>query len=130
LVWGRYSERGNGYERITLLANQANFANVSQRQGTVGNTAYSVFRTEAGNKMVQPGLGMVGFKLNQAQAVYKTIGNSQLMNVLGGRLNIDFNNSQFSTSLNLQHAATGRVTFSDSGALHPYGYFYSRGATQ
>ena len=130
LVWGRYSEAGNGDERITLLANAANFGNLAQRRGTVGNSSYGLFRSEADSKLVQPGLGLVGFNLKQAQAVYKTIGNNQLMDVLGGRLNIDFNNSQFSTSLNLQHAATGNVRFSDSGVLHPYGYFNSRGATQ
>src|SRR5690606_11678331 len=100
------------------------------REGTVGNTAYGLFRMEEGSKLVQPGLGSIGFNLDAAQVVYKTASANQLMDVFGGRLNIDFSNSRFSTSLDLQHAATGNVQFSDSGTLHPYRYFYTRGATQ
>jgi uncharacterized protein involved in outer membrane biogenesis len=35
-----------------------------------------------------------------------------------GQLNLDFNQGLFSTSLQLNHAATGNVTFEDSGRIY------------
>lgn len=137
LVWGRYaqdsqdswySESANPLDRLVV---DQDVARKSGREPIVTNNTYTLFRPEpGGNKLVQPGLGVLGFTLGQAQAVYKSGGVDELMSVLGGELAIDFDRKSFATSLQLDHAATGAVTFSDSGRIFDYGNFFSRSENQ
>ncbi len=128
LVWGRWSEARAPNERITVSYDTAR---AEGRQTTVGNAAYGLFRTEAaGSKEVRPGLGVVAFNLVQAQSFYKTEGRSELMDVKGGKLSIDFEQSLFATSLQLSHAATGNIEFNDKGRIFGGGYFHNISDTQ
>jgi hypothetical protein len=128
LVWGRYAYADITSERITV---DAQLAEDRGFQGTVGNNVYALYRLELdGRKLVQPGLGVLGFTLNQAQAVFKSGGAAELMSVFGGQLNINFEERTFATALQLGHAATGPITFSDSGRIFDYGNFFNRGETQ
>lgn len=123
LVWGRYA-LSDSNERITLVYDPLS-STLDGRKGTVGNNHYSLFRYEVnGNQNVQAGLGVVAFNLDKAQAQYTTGGVTSLMDVNGGNLSIDFNQNQYSTSLNLSHAATGAIVFADSGRLFAGGYFH------
>ena len=73
---------------------------------------------------------MVAFNLVQAQSFYKTEGRSELMEVKGGKLSIDFEQSLFATSLQLSHAATGNIEFNDKGRIFGGGYFHNISDTQ
>lgn len=121
LVWGRYSfanlpaER----ERITLP-----FAVASAgREVTIGNFEYGLFRTPASPARIDSSLGVVGFELATAQAVFNSETGIAAMQVKGGGLEIDFNQSRFSTELNLDHALTGQVDIIGSGRLYDGGFF-------
>ena len=131
LVWGRWSNstQVGANERITV---SYDIATADNRKITIRDDRglYALFRTENGPNIVQHGLGVVGFALNQAQATYSQNGVGSLMSVSKGALSIDFNQSRFTTSLDLNHAATGPVTFSDSGMIFHGGYFHSRNPGQ
>ncbi len=127
LVWGRYVGPTN--ERITVQYAAFEEPFVS-RNTAGGNKHYGLFRLENGSKTVQPGLGVVGFTLDKAQAQYTTGGVASLMNVNGGSLTIDFKENTFATSLQLDHAATGAINLIDSGHIFAGGYFHSRSDTQ
>jgi hypothetical protein len=115
LVWGRWIERNLDSERITV---PYEVAIANNRQATIGNVAHALFRVEPAGKSLQPGLGVLAFNLTMAQAQYRSGGKVELMDVNGGQLNLDFNQGLFSTSLQLNHAATGNVTFEDSGRIY------------
>ena len=121
LVWGRFSESRTDNERITTSFLTA-FEN---RKTTVANNQYALFRPEQDTQLVQRGLGVVDFSLDQAQAVFSNGNGSSLMDVQGGELSIDFNLNRYYTSLSLGHDITGDVGFSDSGRLYGGGYFHS-----
>jgi hypothetical protein len=128
LVWGRYVSPTN--ERISVQYKPLEEPFVS-RNITVANNHYGLFRVENGSNEMQPGLGAVNFSLNSAQAqYYNTSGAGSLMEVKGGSLRIDFAESTFATSLNLNHAATGAINIVDSGRVFAGGYFHSRSDTQ
>jgi hypothetical protein len=122
LVWGRYSEANLANERITLSHDTAFIPGV--RVQSVGNFNYGLFRAESGTSLVQPGLGVLKFDLAQAQANYTSGGTTELMDVLGGNLQIDFEKERFTTDLLLSHAATGKIEFNEKGVLFPGGYFH------
>jgi len=128
LVWGRWSEGDLRNERITI-----SYANAvaTGKNGTVGDNRYALFRDEpGGNQLVQYGLGVLGFKLGQAQANYRADGVSSLMDVTGGTLSLDFNQSLYATTLQLNHSATGNISLTDGGRIYSGGYFHNRTPTQ
>lgn len=121
LVWGRYSFAGlpAERERITLP-----FAVASAgRTVTIGNFEYGLFRTPASPARIDSNLGVVGFELASAQAVFNSETGIAAMQVKGGGLEIDFNQSLFSTELNLDHELTGQVDIIGSGRLYDGGFF-------
>ena len=127
LVWGRYGDGKGDLERITLPYSEAS----KGREITVGsNFEYYLFRPESGEKQISKGLGAIGFTLNSAQAYYSDETGVFAVAVSGGNLAIDFQESLFSTSLNLNHASFGDVNFQASGRLYDGGYFHSRNDTQ
>ncbi|MEX0619742.1 MAG: FecR family protein [Pseudohongiellaceae bacterium] len=126
MVWGRWGDGHSARERITETYATASL----DREVTVGNDDYALFRTENGTKRVQPGLGVVSFSLNSAQAFYHSSTGVVAMDVNGGKLDIDFNRNRFDTQLNLNHSTTGQVDFSAAGQVVDGGYFYSRSDSQ
>ncbi len=127
LVWGRWLERNVDVARITV---PYEVAIQDGRQATIGNLVHALFRAEPAGKSLQPGLGVLNFDLAKAQAHYRAGGQISLMGVNGGQLSLDFNQSTFSTSLQLSHAATGDVAFSSSGRIYDGGFFHNNGTTQ
>ena len=127
LVWGRYRDGRGDLERITLPYEEASRG----REITVGsNFEYYLFRPESGEKQIAKGLGTIGFTLNSAQAFYSDGTDIFAVAVSGGGLTIDFQESLFSTSLNLNHFSFGDLKFQASGRLYDGGYFHSRNDIQ
>jgi len=127
LVWGRYGDGKGDLERITLPYDEASRG----REITVGsNFEYYLFRPESGEKQIAKGLGTIGFTLNSAQAFYSDETDIFAVAVSGGGLTIDFQESLFSTSLNLSHFSFGDLNFQASGRLYDGGYFHSKNDSQ
>ena len=126
LVWGRYAQTALSTEPVPI-----DFALASEgRQVTVGNLQYGLFRTEAGSKRVDAGLGLVGFQLNSAQAVYNSSSGVVAMEVGGGTLDLDFQRNVFSTTLDLNHELTGQIDFVAHGQVVDGGFLRAIEATQ
>ena len=123
LVWGRYAGAGlDGQERITLSFDEAQL----DREITVGNFDYGLFRSGNGSKRLDSGLTVVSFGLSSAQACYNSSSGVVAMEVGGGTLDINFQENSFATLLNLNHNLTGELNFTASGRLFDGGYFHSR----
>jgi len=130
LVWGRWFERRLPTERITVSYAEAA---VPGREISVASDNYALFRRiENGvqDVNIKPGLGVIGFNLTQAQAILNTGSTRELMDVYGGLLNINFDERLFTTSLQLGHAATGNIVFSDAGRVFDGGTFRNRSDDQ
>ena len=128
LVWGRYSVADNLSDRDRLSLSYAEAK--AGREITVGNLEYGLLRTENGIKQLDKGLTTVGFSLSSARAFYNSDSGVVAMEVSGGSLDINFQNNQFATELNLNHSATGAIDFFASGRLYDGGYFHSRNDSQ
>ena len=123
LIWGRYAGAGlDGQERITLSFDEAQL----DREITVGNFDYGLFRSGNGSKRLDSGLTVVSFGLSSAQAFYNSSSGVVAMEVGGGTLDINFQENSFATLLNLNHNLTGELNFTASGRLFDGGYFHSR----
>jgi hypothetical protein len=123
LVWGRWSGAAVSQERITTTYS---IAAADGRKITVGSDHYALFRAEGANQQFKPGLGIVGFDLASAQVTYNIAGTSQLVAVRDGELSIDFDESLFSTSLDLSHPTAGDYQFAAGGRLFDNGIFRVR----
>ncbi len=126
LVWGRWATEPSAQERITLTYNEARIG----RKVTVGNTDHALFRSEGPRPQVERGLGPVSFSLDSAQAFYNADSGIVAMQVNRGNLDIDFDQSRFTTELNLNHISTGFVDFTASGSISDRGYFNAIADTQ
>jgi hypothetical protein len=126
LAWGRWSADPAAAERIALSYAEAR----PDREITVGNFDYGLFRKEPEGAEIKAGLGPVSFDLNSAQASYSTATGILAMEVTGGNLDIDFVQSRFATSVNLNSSTTGLVAIRASGAVSERGFFSSRSGTQ
>ena len=126
LVWGRYADVANPMDLMTLSFSEASV----NRKVTVGNLETALFRSEPANPRVEKGLGVVSFQLNSAQASYDSASGIVAMQVTGGSLAIDFQESNFATELNLNHDLTGAIDFVANGRLFDGGYFHNTTDTQ
>lgn len=129
LVWGRWANAGLGeLEKITLSYDEA----MDGRKVTVGvrNSGYVLYRTEGDWPQIESGLGLVSFSLNSAQAFYNSNSGVVAMQVNGGSLDIDFEQSLFATQLNLNNINTGLIDFVANGSISDRGYFNSRSPSQ
>ena len=128
LVWGYYAETPLDANRIALSRNQA----AEGRSVSIGNLDYGLFRSDAedGSRTLRQDLGIVGFQLSSAQAVYNSATGIVAMAVRDGNLDINFQDDTFSTALTLDHALTGQVDFAASGRLFDGGFFRALEATQ
>ena len=128
LVWGRYSfaDLPLENERISLP-----FAVASAgRETAIGNLDYGLLRTATTPARIDSKLGIVGFQLSTAQAVFNSDTGIAAMQVKGGSLEIDFNQNLFSTELKLDHELTGQVDIIGSGRLFDGGFFRMIDETQ
>lgn len=128
MVWGRWADGAGELERITLTYDEAR----DGREVTVGvrGSDYVLYRTEGDWPQIEKGLGLVSFSLNSAQAFYNSDSGVVAMQVNGGNLDIDFEQSLFATELNLNSIDTGFIDFVANGSISDRGYFNSRSASQ
>lgn len=128
LVWGRYADNPDITDRIPLSLEEAS----EGRAVSVGNLDYGLFRADAadGSRRVNSELGIVGFQLNSAQAVYNSSTGVVAMAVNDGSLNIDFQENAFFTALTLNSELTGQVDFSANGRIVDGGFLRAIEATQ
>lgn len=126
LVWGRYFSSPTLLDRLTLTFEEAS----ELRSAAVGTFEFGLFRSESGGRVVSTESGIVGFRLTSAQAVYSSQTGIVAMAVNGGDLEINFQDSSFSTVLNLNSDPTGQVDFEATGRLFDGGFLRALGATQ
>lgn len=126
LVWGRYASNSQIQDVIALNLETAS----ADREITVGNFSYGLFRQEEDSKRVSEDLTVVGFELNSAQAFYNSETGIVAMSVDGGSLDIDFLENRFATALSLSHELTGAIDFQAAGRLFDGGYFHARDDSQ
>ncbi|MBU2098898.1 MAG: FecR family protein [Gammaproteobacteria bacterium] len=131
LVWGRFGGEGFGaQERITTSYAAASAGRDITIGGNAGAHTYLLFREGKGSTQIRTdGMGPVSFSLESAQAFYSSASGVVAMAVNGGKLDINFDNNQFATELNLNHFFTGKVDFVASGKLDSAGYFRSDAGT-
>jgi hypothetical protein len=118
LVWGRFGTANGSNERLSVDRLVA----AEERNVTIAAGDYLLYRTETAGARVDRNLGVVGFNLDSAQAFYNTTTGAATMRVGAGRLDIDFVNNSFFTSLELNHLETGTIDFSGGGRIADGGY--------
>ena len=126
LVWGRYADAPLDTDRLALPFEEAN----AFRRISVGSLDYGLFRAEVGHNRLASDLGVVGFQLTSAQAVFNSATGVAAMIVNGGNLDINFQDSTFSTALDLMSDPTGQVFFTASGKVADGGFLRAIEATQ
>ena len=126
LVWGRYADAPLATDRLALSFEEAS----SSRRITVGNFEYGLFRSEPGPRRVASDLGLVGFQLTSAQAVFNAETGVVAMSVNGGSLDIDFQRNSFNTMLDLSADSVGQIVFAAEGILADGGFLRAIEATQ
>lgn len=126
LVWGRYRDSLLFSDRLALEFEEAS----SSRRITIGSTEYGLFRKDNESRRVASDLGLVGFQLSSAQAVFNSSTGIVLLQVNDGSLGIDFQSNSFETALNLHHEQLGQLGFSASGRLFDGGFFRAIESTQ
>lgn len=126
LVWGRYADNPLATDRLALDYKEA----AATRNVTVGSLDYGLFRADPEVRRIAGDLGLVGFRLTSAQAIFNSATGVAAMSVNGGSLDIDFPGNSFSTMLDLSHESTGQVFFTASGKIVDGGFLRAIGETQ
>jgi len=122
LAWGHWSKPTDS----TDFSAPFRVASIG-REVTVGNTHHVLYRSpaaEGGATTIQPSLGEVDFKLQQASAQFRPWGDaSQEATAHSGVLSIDFAARKYQTSLQLDHATAGSHALTSSGIVLSDGIF-------
>jgi len=96
------------------------------RKSTVGNSQFSLYRTQGALPALDRNLGAYQFKLDQGYAQYSLSGIVSAASVDGGSLSVDFVSRKFATDLRVSSAITGGVTISGAGSVTADGLFLDR----
>ena len=126
LVWGYYGAIPSYANRLALSFAEAN----ETRRVSVGNLSYGLFRRDANPRRVASDLGLVGFQLASAQAVFNNETGIAVLRVDGGSLDINFQDRTFETMLSLGHDSLGQIEFSAVGKIFDGGFLRAAEATQ
>ena len=122
LVWGRWSSNGSP----SLLSLSLSDAREGRDVTIASPSGFILYRNEPNGARVESGLGVVKFDLSAAEAFYDSANGIVAMRVAGGNLELDFVDRAFATELNLDHAATGAIDFTATGAIADGGYLLLR----
>ena len=122
LVWGRWSNELKDTDRIVAARKDL----LDGRSATVGNQEYILYRADQDLSIIDADLRSVEFGLVDAQATLTSAYSTELMEVKGGRLNINFVKGTFETALELNHYLTSDLGLSFSGKIDKKGFFNSR----
>lgn len=118
LVWGRFGAGKGAGERLSVPRSLA----AEDRNITIAASDYLLYRTELSGARIDSDLGVIGFKLDSAQAFYDSGGGGVAMTVTSGSLEVDLINNSFVTGLGLEHALTGKISFTGGGRVADGGY--------
>jgi hypothetical protein len=92
------------------------------RNITIAASDYLLYRTELAGARIDSSLGVIGFRLESAQAFYSEGSGEVAMRISSGSLQVDLINNSFVTGLGLEHALTGKINFTGSGRVADGGY--------
>lgn len=128
LVWGSWGQpwEGDAFSQKFQEARE-------NRESTVGNGAYGLFRDPSSSATLSPAQadGRASFSFTSGIASLRPEGLpqslAQAVRVDGGTLSVDFARAIFATQLRVSSAALGAETISANGVLLPAGVFQSRG---
>lgn len=125
LVWGRFSD-AKALPQTLLVA----FAEASRgRHVTVGELGeYALWRANPVGRMNAGLAGQVDFRLAGADAVLVQKNSFSPAQVTAATLGIDFDRSQFTASVGLQHATAGAASINVSGKINEEGVFVGTNA--
>ena len=126
LVWGYYGAIPASANRLALSFTEAS----ESRRVSVGNLSYGLFRRDANPRRVASDLGLVGFQLASAQAVFNNETGIAVLRVDGGSLDINFQDRTFETMLSIGHDDLGQIDFSAVGKIFDGGFLRAAEATQ
>ena len=118
LVWGRFGVGQGAGEMLSL----ERLAAAEGRAITIAASDYLLYRTELAGARLDSNLGVIGFKLDSAQASYNPGSGAVAMRVTSGSLDVDLINNSFVTGLGLEHVLTGEINFTGSGRVADGGY--------
>ncbi len=93
---------------------------------TVGDRYAGLFRTSGERPVLSTQLGQGSFRLFSGEVSLVSAGVISPGRIEGGRLDIDFAQRRFSTTLALSHALTGKVGLASAGAVRDDGVFAVR----
>lgn len=125
LVWGRFGSARASKELVSLERVDA----AQGRNVTIAASDYLLYRTEPNGARVDKGLGVVGFKLESAQAFHNSPSGEYSMRVADGALEVNFSENQFLTRLDLDSDRTGPVSFTGAGRIASGGYLIGTGSS-
>ena len=130
LMWGRWSSASlidgdllsrtfSEAQRATVATAAAGAAATPQREATVGNGIFGLYRDNPnGATSLTTGETSASFRLNSSAAQLNTAdARVEAVRVNGGSLNLDFARASFSTSLGLSSPSLGNDTLTASGTV-------------
>jgi hypothetical protein len=128
LVWGRFSSASVVSSTLAMLP----FAEASAgRHVTVGELGeYALWRSNPNGKLDASLKGAATFALASAEAWLTQPGGTSSAQVQAATLGVDFDQSTFSASVALNHAATGNVSLAVAGKVNNEGVFVGTNATE
>jgi hypothetical protein len=128
LVWGRFSSASVVSSTLVMLP----FAEASAgRHVTVGELGeYALWRSNPNGKLDASLKGAATFALASAEAWLTQPGGTSSAQVQAATLGVDFDQSTFSASMALNHAATGNVSLAVAGKVNNEGVFVGTNATE
>jgi hypothetical protein len=129
LVWGRFSSASVVSSTLAMLP----FAEASAgRHVTVGELGeYALWRAGPSGRLDPSLKGTATFALASAEAwLTQPSGTTSSALVQAATLGVDFDQSTFSASVALNHAATGNVSLAVAGKVNNEGVFVGTNATE
>ena len=128
LVWGRFSSASVVGSTLAMLP----FAEASAgRHVTVGELGeYALWRSNPNGKLDASLKGAATFALASAEAWLTQPGGTSSAQVQAATLGVDFDQSTFSASVALIHAATGNVSLAVAGKVNNEGVFVGTNASE
>lgn len=128
LVWGHWGQPWDG-DTFSQSFQEAR----ANRESTVGNGAYGLFRESTTTSALSPAQaeGRASFNLTSGIATLRPTSLpqslAQVVSVDGGSLNVDFARAIFATQLRVSSPVLGSEAINASGVLLPTGVLQSRG---
>ncbi|MEW5890800.1 MAG: FecR family protein [Pseudomonadota bacterium] len=113
LVWGRWWAQAWPGDHMSLPFAEAR----GDREVTVGNDQYALFRPALPLSELVPNLGRVDFTLRDAQAHLVRGGMAEAGRVDGGWLSVDFSARRFATGLTMSHPQAGAASLEAAGNI-------------